>query len=192
MKTYMAAVVGCAVLLSSLPLYALTSAVLHEMAAATAPWPMFRQNARHTGLSPFHGPDSVALAWSYMTGNDVYFSSPAIGSDGRVYVGSKDHKLYGFHSDGSLLWTYGTGDPVESSPAIGSDGKVYVGSDDQRLYALTSAGSLAWSYLTGGAVDLSSPAIDSNGRVHVVSRHDALYVFTSAGSLEWTFDEYWL
>ena len=64
------------------------------------------------------------------------FSSPAIGSDGTVYVGSEDNKLYALNGKtGVKLWEFGTGNVVASSPAIGSDGTVYVGSMDNKLYA---------------------------------------------------------
>ena len=33
------------------------------------------------------------LKWSFATGDDAY-SSPAVGADGTVYVGSDDGKLY--------------------------------------------------------------------------------------------------
>ena len=36
--------------------------------------------------------------WEFETGDPVY-SSPAIGSDGTVYVGSYDKKLYAFRTD---------------------------------------------------------------------------------------------
>ena len=64
-------------------------------------------------------------------------SSPAIGSDGTVYVGSKDNKLYAINGkSGVKLWEFETGGEVNSSPAIGSDGTVYVGSYDKKLYAI--------------------------------------------------------
>ena len=64
-------------------------------------------------------------------------SSPAIGSDGTVYVGSWDNKLYAINGkSGVKLWEFETGGSVNSSPAIGSDGTVYVGSDDKKLYAI--------------------------------------------------------
>ncbi len=64
-------------------------------------------------------------------------SSPAIGSDGTVYVGSYDKKLYAINGkSGVKLWEFETGGYVNSSPAIGSDGTVYVGSDDKKLYAI--------------------------------------------------------
>ena len=60
-------------------------------------------------------------------------SSPAIGSDGTVYVGSYDKKLYAINGkSGVKLWEFETGGAVDSSPAIGSDGTVYVGSNDNK------------------------------------------------------------
>ena len=64
-------------------------------------------------------------------------SSPAIGSDGTVYVGSYDNKLYAINpKSGVKLWEFKTGFYVYSSPAIGSDGTVYVGSYDKKVYAI--------------------------------------------------------
>ena len=61
--------------------------------------------------------------WEFETGGRVS-SSPAIGSDGTVYVGSDDKKLYAINGKtGVKLWEFVTGDGVSSSPAIGSDGR---------------------------------------------------------------------
>ena len=58
--------------------------------------------------------------WEFQTGFGVH-SSPAIGSDGTVYVGSDDKKLYAINGkSGVKLWEFETGDEVTSSPAIGS------------------------------------------------------------------------
>ena len=64
-------------------------------------------------------------------------SSPAIGSDGTVYVGSWDHKVYALDGQSAAKkWEFKTGYYVDSSPAIGSDGTVYVGSGDKKVYAI--------------------------------------------------------
>ena len=64
-------------------------------------------------------------------------SSPAIGPDDTVYVGSGDNKLYAINGKtGAKLWEFETGGNVYSSPAIGSDGTVYGGSEDNKLYAI--------------------------------------------------------
>ncbi len=41
------------------------------------------------------------LKWKYETGYYV-FSSPAIGADGTIYVGSWGHYLYAINPDGTL------------------------------------------------------------------------------------------
>jgi len=82
------------------------------------------------------------VLWEFETGGEVQ-SSPAIGSDGTVYVGSLDRQRYAINGkSGVKLWEFETGGIVSSSPAIGSDGTVYVGSWDKKLYAIkTRAGS---------------------------------------------------
>ena len=100
-----------------------------------SPWPMFHDNVRHTGLSPYVGSQTGSLKWKFKTGNEIQ-SSPAISSDGTIYVGSMDDYLYALNPNGSLKWKFNTGYGIVSSPAIGSDGTVYVGSYDNYLYAI--------------------------------------------------------
>ena len=91
------------------------------------------------------------VLWEFETG-DAVSSSPAIGSDGTVYVGSWDKKLYAINGKtGVKLWEFETGRfAVVSSPAIGSDGTVYVGSDDNKLYAINGkTGVKLWEFETG-------------------------------------------
>jgi len=98
--------------------------------------------------------------------------SPAIGSDGTVYIGSWDNKLYAINGkSGVKLWEFETGSFVMSSPAIGSDGTVYVGSRDKKLYAINGkSGVKLWEFETGHWVR-SSPAIGSDGTVYVGSAY---------------------
>ena len=74
--------------------------------------------------------------WEFETGDAIAYSSPAIGFDGTVYVGSYNGRLYAINRSGVKLWEFETGREVQSSPAIGSDGTVYVGSVDNKLYAI--------------------------------------------------------
>jgi outer membrane protein assembly factor BamB len=76
-----------------------------------------------------------AMIWSYRTGEGSH-TSPAIGSTGTVYFGSRDNALYAVDSAGELVWSYRTGDDAESSPAIACDGRVLFGSTDDNLYCL--------------------------------------------------------
>ena len=75
---------------------------------ADSPWPMFRGNLNHTGLSPYDtSGNNGQLKWSFTTGSNVAHS-PSIGSDGTIYVGSFDNYLYAIYPNGSLKWNYKT------------------------------------------------------------------------------------
>jgi hypothetical protein len=115
------------------------------------------------------------MLWEFETGGNVK-SSPAIGSDGTVYVGSRDKKLYALSGkSGVKLWEFETGSLAYSFPAIGSGGTVYVGSVDNKLYAINGkSGVKLWEFETGGNVE-SSPAIGSDGTVYVGSHDFKLY-----------------
>ncbi|UCG69580.1 MAG: right-handed parallel beta-helix repeat-containing protein, partial [Thermoplasmata archaeon] len=68
--------------------------------------PMFQGNARHTGLSLYNTSDiDGALKWSYDAGSSVY-SSPAIGNDGTIYIGTYGGDLIALNPDGSEKWSY--------------------------------------------------------------------------------------
>jgi len=104
----------------------------------TEVWPMFRRDPKHNARSIFKGPDNGNILWTSVSTGGEIISSPAIGSDGTIYVGSNDNRLRAFDpNNGNILWTsVSTGGGIQSSPAIGSDGTIYVGSDDGRLYAI--------------------------------------------------------
>jgi len=75
-----------------------------------------------------------------------FVSSPAIASDGTLYIGSGNHNLKAISPDGTIRWEYETGGAISAAPAIGADGTIYAGSYDRQLYALRpDDGSLKWS-----------------------------------------------
>ena len=59
--------------------------------------------------------------WEFETGGFV-LSSPAIGSDGTVYVGSEDHKLYAIKTDSKGLakspWPMRGQNPLHTGRAL--------------------------------------------------------------------------
>ena len=101
---------------------AATVTVSHAQLAAS-PWPMFHHDLRHTGLSTINtNANPGAQKWKFATGSGVK-SSPALGADGTIYVGSSDDNVYALNRDGSLKWKFVTGDGVWSSPAWGRTGR---------------------------------------------------------------------
>lgn len=111
-----------------------------------SPWPKFRADARQSGRSPVRPLASARRPWVYPTGKGV-FSSPVVGADGTVYVGSADHAFYALRADGSLAWKFLTGEVIDSSALLDDRGRVYVPSGDGHLYALDRAsGRELWRF----------------------------------------------
>ncbi|KLO24247.1 hypothetical protein X275_00755 [Marinitoga sp. 1197] len=125
------------------------------------------------------------IKWKFETGN-VIFSSPAIGIDGTVFVGSVDNYLYAINPNGSLKWKFEMGYYVTSSPTIGTEGTIFVGSGDYYIYAINSDGSLKWKFETGNVVS-SSPAIGADGTIFVGSYDNYIYAINPDGTLKWKF-----
>jgi outer membrane protein assembly factor BamB len=123
--------------------------------------------------------------WAFWTGGGV-FSSPALGADGIIYVGSMDGTLYAINPDRTLKWAFRTGGGVGSSPAIGVDGTIYVGSHDGKLYAIDPDRTLKWAFQTEDWV-VSSPALGADGTIYVGSMDGTLYAINPDGTKKWAF-----
>ncbi|MES2695581.1 MAG: PQQ-binding-like beta-propeller repeat protein [Verrucomicrobiota bacterium] len=129
------------------------------------------------------------LKWSgpFVTGGFIV-SSPAVGPDGTLYIGSQDKYLYAVAPTGALKWRFLTGDWVDASPTIAPDGTVYVGSWDGKLYALTPTGTKKWEYSTGaGNYIYSSPALAADGTIYFGAGDGNFYALRPDGSLKWTY-----
>jgi len=74
-------------------------------------------------------------------------------SDGKLFAGGDDGKIFAFGSKtGELKWTYDYGAPFKGQPVV-SGGRVYIGSEDGNLLTLDeSTGKLLWHYRTKGPV----------------------------------------
>ena len=113
-------------------------------------------------------------------------SSPAIGPDGTIYVGSDDGKVYAVQPDGTKKWEFKTGGAVSSSPVVGYFGgvlRIYVGSEDKKVYAIDSDGKEQWNFETGGIIS-SSPAISNSGIIYVGSEDNKVYAIKVDGTAE--------
>jgi len=125
------------------------------------------------------------LVWRYETGGAIE-SSPAIGSDGTIYIGSGDNKLYAIDLQGNPDWEYPATMSVNSPPAVGSDGKIYFGSDDTYFYILHPEGVRYREYKTEGYIS-SSPALGSDGTIYVGSGDGNLWALTPEGKFKWKY-----
>ncbi len=159
-------------------------------AAISAAWPMFHYNLRHTGLSPYNtSANNGNRKWAFTIsgGNPAVYSSPAIGTDGTIYVGDSNSNFFAVNPDGTQKWAFATGNNVNSSPAIGTDGTVYVADFDGNLYAVNRDGTRKWAFQTGALISTSSPAIGSDGTIYVGSSNNKFYAVNPDGTQKWVF-----
>jgi outer membrane protein assembly factor BamB len=116
-----------------------------------------------------------AQLWKFDTAGDVE-SAPTLASNGTLYFGCDDAKVYALDSNnGTLLWyfTFPDGSDTDSSPALGLDGTVYIGSDKGTLYALHGQqGYLKWTFQAIGEIS-GAPAIGSDGSITICALNAA-------------------
>ncbi len=122
-----------------------------------------------------------SVKWYLKVKGDVD-SSPAVGNDGTVYIGSDDGNLYAISPSGEIKWRFKTNGDVNSSPAIGEDQTVFFGSDDGYLYAVRN-GKLVWKFKADSGID-SSPAIGSDGTIYFGTLGGYLYAVKD-GKMVW-------
>jgi outer membrane protein assembly factor BamB len=125
------------------------------------------------------------LRWTFSTGRDdgspAYTGSPAIASDGTIYVTSFPNGLYALNGDGTLRWRNESAWST-NAPAIASDGTVYT-TNGGGVHAVDPAGTQRWIFTaqTGS----SSPSVDSDGNIYVGTSDGIVYALRPDGSELW-------
>ncbi len=137
---------------------------------------------------------NLGLIWSnYIGAGYGIDASPAIGSNGVVYIATTGNQIYaldGATGNGKWTNTISTGGEITSSAALSADNtSVIVGSQNGYLYAFyASNGAPRWSNNLGGAI-YSSPAIShSNGAIYIATSGTTNGLFAvnpTTGAIEW-------
>jgi outer membrane protein assembly factor BamB len=142
-------------------------------------WLFLAGGARVNAAAP-----AGAMQGPVQTGASYVWSTPALGPDGTLYVGSTDGNLNALKTDGTLKWSYQTASWFGTAPVIGPDGTIYVTSD-VFLYAVNVDGTLKWKYQTASG-SLYSPALGADGAIYMAA--DAyLYALKADGTLKWKY-----
>ena len=114
-------------------------------------------------------------------------SSPAIGTDGTIYVGSDGGKLFALTPAGAKKWEFTAGGNIISSPAISAEGVIYFGSVDRYLYAVNPDGTERWRVSPGSGI-VSSPVIGADGTIYVGSAFNKFHAVNPDGVKLWDFE----
>ncbi len=137
--------------------------------------------------------DTPTLVWSFPGAaaaegaRGQYVSNGTLAGD-LFFIGNGDGYVYALDvADGSLVWSFPTGDRVWSTPLVVDDA-VYVGSLDGNLYALdTQTGRELWRQESRGAIAMSPVLI--NGNIWYGDFGDQLYeVDPESGQVLWSYE----
>ncbi|HEY7267138.1 MAG TPA: PQQ-binding-like beta-propeller repeat protein [Solirubrobacterales bacterium] len=171
---------------------------------AKSPWPEMRRDSRNTASSPIRGRYRGGRPWAFATKRGI-FSTPVIGGDDTVYVGSADQSFYALRPDGSLAWRFRTGGIIDAAGAIARHSKalgsapITIGSGDERLYRLRTNRGLSrkrrvvWAFRPtlppAGGQQVSwwegNVAIGPGGTVYAGNTGGAAYAINPDGTLRW-------
>ncbi len=100
---------------------------------------------------------------------------PAIGRDRTIYVAGDDAKVYAYHPDGTVRWTFGLPGQKLHEPTVGPDGSIYLvsnvlgvtidGAPRSFVRALSAEGVERWVWATKEFI--STPvAVGEKGRLY--------------------------
>jgi large repetitive protein len=132
--------------------------------------------------------------WSYAFNNGLGVlvggapSSPAVGPDHTIYVGSMDTGLYALSPEGSRRWVVSPeATSIGGSPAVALDGTIYVSIFD--LHAYSPEGTEKWvADLGDGCCNDASPSIGPGGTIYACGIHpDTCSATSPSGAFLWDF-----
>ncbi|MGE0377914.1 MAG: PQQ-binding-like beta-propeller repeat protein, partial [Planctomycetaceae bacterium] len=143
-----------------------------------------------------------SIQWKF-TNSGWLLSSPAVADltgdrQLEIVIGSYNGSVYALQNDGTPLWSFDAGDPVQASPVVaalapGEPPSVVVNSA-KALYVLTRDGSLKWRHEGIRHFDRSvrSPSVvdlDGDGKLEIIVGSDTgqMLAFAADGTPRWEF-----
>ena len=110
------------------------------------PWPSMRGGFANLGRARVPPEPRDGPIRTFQTDGPV-FSTPVIGADDQIYVGSADRYFYRLDpASGRIVWRVGTEGVIDSAACIGPDGLVWVPGGDGRIIGFDADGKEVWRY----------------------------------------------
>jgi outer membrane protein assembly factor BamB len=148
---------------------------------STGPPSMLHLDPRRTNRSPFEGPTTPQVAWTFDTGGPIE-AAPAVLDDGTILVASLGGKLFALTETGKLRFSVDLGDRVYAAPLVWGD-LIFIGSDARKFFGLTREGVIRFRLETAGDVDTGAVPTPWGGIVFASGR--VLSATKPDGTLLW-------
>jgi outer membrane protein assembly factor BamB len=142
---------------------------------AGSPWPTAGGNIRHTGQSPYIGPQTANVKWSAPIGPYGRVFSLVLDANGNVYAGTRG-TFRALDSHLNYLWEFPVDLATWFSPVLASDGALYVQGDLSQsllLYAFDTApmpqNNRVKRYFDLDDEHGNTPCVGADGTIYVAS-----------------------
>ncbi len=172
-------------------LWAFTSLVNLVNAQASHPWPMFHNNAHHSGYANVLGPQTATIKWKYYVGvGGMNFAgnSIAISKTGTIYVGGPNI-ITALDKDGNLKWSHFY--QSAQGPALSKDGNSIYIVADSTMIALDSLGNEKWTYKAGGSMIFGVTISDDDSVLYQGCWDKNVYAINASdGTVKWKYLTY--
>jgi outer membrane protein assembly factor BamB len=134
---------------------------------------IFFYNGRYLKAVDFDG--NYIFAINTENNNNKY-STPAIGKNGNIYLGTTTGQIRAYNRNGLFLWqsANSSGSQVKTGPLIDAEGNIYYGCLNDCFYSIASDGAQNWEFQTGGSIT-SSPSITPDGNLVFGDADGTLY-----------------
>ncbi|TNJ63344.1 hypothetical protein FE784_25840 [Paenibacillus hemerocallicola] len=177
--------------------------LLPSLAAAEAA-PNLKVEAKYQDIIPIpliipgdKGSPSGKVRWAYNGIDAAISTSPTVGSDGTIYLGAENKRLYAINPDGTKKWDILLADIVYFT-VLGSDDMIYAASADGKVYAIDPAGRQKWEFAREGPLvardycsswsryRFKSPAVGGDDTVFAAGV-SGLYAIHPDGTKKWLY-----
>ncbi len=137
-----------------------------------------------------------SLAWQTASGQGVFESTPALGTDGRIIIPQKNgNKLRCYAASGTWLWDATMATSSKANPVVTSFGEIVIADFDGNIYCFTQDGANTWT-IPAAYWDLpfpnfkllvcQSPVVDAGGNVIIVDHFGRVVSIAPSGVERWS------
>jgi len=130
--------------------------------------------------------DTGTLKWTF-SATDAIDASPAIISDGTVYIGGQSGRVHAV-KDGQKVWDFDTGDYCYD-PSLTPDGHLLIANHEGKVFSLdANTGKEEWCFPRGctSMQILTRPVMNGGGTVYAGGHEEKLYAIKNGFKL-WEF-----
>jgi outer membrane protein assembly factor BamB len=161
--------------------FALLFALLCSWPLSAQDWPLFRGDARMSGVRAKMLPETLEEIWAFKCADSIETAPAIVGN--VVYIASMDKFLYAVDlQTGKQIWKTQLGS-MKAAPSY-HEGRIYVGDVEGKFFAVDAkTGSKIWTFETNG--EITASANFYKDRILIGSHDSTLYALTLEGKKAW-------